>query len=123
MLRQFESFLKANGVKHLTSAPYHPASNELAERAVQIVKQGMKKATQGSLYSHLAKILFAHRLTPQGTTGVSPAELLLGRRPRSRLDLVRPNTAERLEASSCNRKFITMHLLVLVSLMWEMPYL
>ena len=62
---EFDSFLKANGVKHLTMAPYHPASNGLAEHAVQIVKQGLKKVTQGSLYSHLVKILFAYRLTPQ----------------------------------------------------------
>ena len=101
---EFESFLKANGVKHLTSAPYHPASNGLAERAVQIVKQGLKKVTQGSLNARLAKILFAYRLTPQSTTGISPSELLLGRRPRSRLDLVRPNTAERVEAKQLQQK-------------------
>jgi len=28
--QEFETFLKANGIKHPTSAPYHPASN-LAE--------------------------------------------------------------------------------------------
>ena len=67
---EFESFLKTNGVKHLTSAPYHPASNGLAERAVQIMKQGLKKVTQGSLNARLAKILFAYRLTPQSTTGI-----------------------------------------------------
>ena len=37
---QFRSFLKDNGIRHTTSAPYHPASNGLAERAVQIVKKG-----------------------------------------------------------------------------------
>jgi len=38
---EFELFLEKNGVKHLTTAPYHPASNGLAERAVQIVKKGI----------------------------------------------------------------------------------
>ena len=32
---EFAAFVRANGVKHLTSAPYHPAANGLAERAVQ----------------------------------------------------------------------------------------
>jgi hypothetical protein len=40
----------------------------------------------------------SYRLTPQSTTGISPAELLLGRRPRSRLDLVKPHLADRVEA-------------------------
>jgi len=40
---EFENFLKLNGVIHLKSAPYHPSTNGLAERAVQIVKRGLRK--------------------------------------------------------------------------------
>ena len=61
---EFESFLKSNGIKHLTSAPYHPASNGLAERAVQIVKKGLKKIKQGHIRTRLAQILLNYRLTP-----------------------------------------------------------
>ena len=95
--QEFETFLNTNGIKHPTSAPYHPASNGLAERAVQIVKKGLKKVTSGSMNTRLAKVLFTYRITPQSTTGISPAELLLGRRPHTRLDLLRPNTARRVE--------------------------
>ena len=101
---EFEDFLARNGIRHLTSAPYHPQSNGLAERAVQIVKNGLKKVTEGNIRTRLAKILFCYRLTPQTTTGLSPAEMLLGRRPRSRLDLLKPHSAERVEKRQMAQK-------------------
>ena len=102
--REFEEFLRRNGVKHTTSAPYHPASGLLAERAVQVIKRGLKKVTEGTMGSRLAKVLFAYRITPQSTTGLAPAELLLGRRPRTRLDLLKPHTAERVERKQQEQK-------------------
>ena len=39
---EFESFLHANGIAHTRTAPYHPALNGLAERAVQNFKQGIR---------------------------------------------------------------------------------
>ena len=56
---EFETFLKANGVPHLTLALYNQATNGLAERAIQIVKRGLKKVTQGTLNTRLAKVLLA----------------------------------------------------------------
>ena len=93
-----------NGVKQITSATYHAVTNGLAERAVQIVKRGLKKVTSGSITARLAKVFLTYRITPQGTTGISPAELVLGRRPRTRLDLLKPHTAERVEAKQLQQK-------------------
>ena len=101
---EFESFLSANGIHHLTTAPYHPASNGLAERAVQIIKKGLKKNKNGTFHTRLSRTLFSYRLTPQTTTSVSPAELLLKRRPRSKLDLLRPNLTERVEKQQRSQK-------------------
>ena len=39
--QEFEAFVTKNGIKHVTSAPYHPSSNGLAKRAVEIVKCGL----------------------------------------------------------------------------------
>ncbi|KAL5516506.1 hypothetical protein EMCRGX_G001855 [Ephydatia muelleri] len=88
----------------IQSAPYHPSSNGMAERAVQTVKQGVKKMTTGTLRDKLARFLFQYRITPQTTTGVSPAELLYGRRLRSRLDALHPNLAERVERRQQGQK-------------------
>ena len=35
----FQRFMKSNGIKHVLSAPYHPATNGLAECFVQTMKQ------------------------------------------------------------------------------------
>ena len=85
---EFKEFLSRNGIKHLKSAPYHPASNGLMERAVQISKKGMKKMKAGNLTDSIARVLFTESLHAQTTTELSPAELLMGCRLNSRLDLM-----------------------------------
>ena len=101
---EFEEFLKANGIRHTRTAPYHPASNGLAERAVQSFKLGMKKITAGSLETRVARFLFSYRITPQTTTGTSPSELLLGHRLRCHLDFIRPNLDARVRQNQYRQK-------------------
>ena len=99
-----ESFLRKNGIRHVTLAPYHPASNGLAERGVQIVKRGLRKVTAGTLKARLATVLCTYRMTPQTTTGVSPSEPLMGKRLRTRLDLLMPSTASHVENRQLQEK-------------------
>ena len=75
-------------------------SNGLAERAV---KKGLKKITNGNMCTRLAQVLLTYCLTPQSTTGISSSELLLGRRPKSRLDLLKPHMAEREKTGETGR--------------------
>ena len=86
---EFETFMVNNGIRHVTSSPYHPASNGLAERSVQTFKEHMK-ISDGTLETRISRFLFWNRLTPRTTTGMTPAELLLGCIPRSQLDLLKP---------------------------------
>ena len=94
---EFQQFMIKNGINHIRTAPYHPASNGLAERTVQTVKEGLKKLFGGCLETDLSRFLFQYRLTPHTTTSQSPAQLLLGRRPRSHLDLLHPDMASHVE--------------------------
>ena len=94
---EFQSFCRMNGIRHIQIAPYHPSSNGLAERAVKVFKQGIRKLTEGTVNDRIARSLFQYRITPHTTTGVSPAEMLMGRRLRSRLDLLKPSVEQRVE--------------------------
>ena len=91
--QEFKEYMDNNGIRHSLTAPYHPRSNSLAERAVQTFKAAMKKM-DGPLHERIPRFLFSYRITPQTTTGRSPAELLLGKRPRSRFDLIHPDTTK-----------------------------
>merc|ERR1712055_973683 len=77
---EFASHMKTWGIKHLFSPPYHPASNGLAEKAVQIVKDKLKKneapAKPLPLQAHLADILRVYRGTVHSTTGETPYEMM-----------------------------------------------
>ena len=90
---EFQVFVKSNGIRHITSVPYHPATDGLAERAVQTFKQALHSMHQSSrpVKEKLAKFLIAYRNTPHSTTGVSPTQLLFGRLLSTLPHLVKPN--------------------------------
>ena len=71
---------------------------------MQIVKKGLKKVKEGSVRCRLAKILLTYQTTPQMTTGLTPVEMLLRKHPRTILDLMKPNTAEKVEAAQRKQK-------------------
>ena len=53
--------------------------------------RGMNKTPGNSLEIKLQRFLFSYRTLPHSTTGHSPAELLMGRRLRTALDLLKPS--------------------------------
>lgn len=88
---EFKTFLRKNGIRQVLVPPYHPASNGAAERAVQTIKQKLKKAGSGDLHTQIARLLLSYRTTPHEVTGCSPAELLMGRKLKTALGLLRPD--------------------------------
>ncbi|XP_045536272.1 uncharacterized protein K02A2.6-like [Papilio machaon] len=93
--QEFSRFCLGNGIKHLTTPAYHPASNGQAESMVKVVKKGIKSSVMSSrtvkeCKLRLLKFLFDYRNSIHSTTGLSPAELVYGRKLKSRLDLINP---------------------------------
>ena len=86
---EFEDFIQKCGIRHIKTAIYKPSTNGLAERMVQTFKRALKASSE-PLKLTIDRFLFNYRMTPHATTGVSPAELMFGRKLRSRLDLLWP---------------------------------
>ncbi|KAM3961452.1 LOW QUALITY PROTEIN: uncharacterized protein ACR2FA_004568 [Aphomia sociella] len=87
---EMNTFLNANNIKHVTTAPYHPATNGLAERMVQTVKDKLRKMSDIPWDIRIPNMLLGLRATPCSSTNKSPAELLMNRRLRTLLDTIHP---------------------------------
>ena len=62
---EFRVFMQSNGVKHIRTAPYHPATNGAAERLVQTVKRALHTGLQrGTVLEHcLSSFLLQYQNT------------------------------------------------------------
>jgi transposase InsO family protein len=98
---EFKQYCRGNSVKHITSSPWHPRTNGLAERAVQTFKLRMEASKDDcpDLTLRLQRFLFSYRNTPHRSTGRPPAEMFMGRRLRSRLDLLKPDVTANLDSA------------------------
>ncbi|XP_063386986.1 uncharacterized protein K02A2.6-like [Cydia fagiglandana] len=90
--QEFKDFCITKHIKHTFSPPYHPATNGAAERFVETFKSAITKIKESglNLRSSVNLFMFDYRSTPQRTTGVSPARLMLSRELRNRFSLLRP---------------------------------
>ncbi|KAM7281655.1 uncharacterized protein ISCGN_006447, partial [Ixodes scapularis] len=109
---EFKNFLKDQEVVHTMTPPYHPASNGAAERAVQTVKRALLKQVleddlhgkRRNIHEKLSCFLLAYRTTPHTSTGKAPAELFLGRLPRTRLSQLKPGATSLPRREKQNKK-------------------
>ncbi len=85
--------MKNNSISHITSQPFHPATNGAAENFVKSFKNALKasKNENKSMQQKLDNFLLVYRNTPHCTTNESPSRLFMGRPLRMRLDAVKPN--------------------------------
>lgn len=90
----FRKFVNANGIKHATTAPYHPSTNGQAERLVQSLMKAVKAEKPGRTLQHkLDRFQLTYRSAPHTTTE--------RRNVKTRLDLISPTLKER-STKSCS---------------------
>ncbi|UYV62433.1 K02A2.6-like [Cordylochernes scorpioides] len=92
----FSNYCLENGIRQKFIAPGHPATNGLAERNVQTLKNKLKSMINENVPIHqkIQKILLRYRETPLAS-GRSPSEMYLNRQIRIKLDAMRPYQEER----------------------------
>lgn len=90
---EFVQFCQNNGIKNITSTPYHSRTNGLVERAIRTFKWRYHKCatTLPDRDHRLQTLLFQYRNTEHSVTGTSPAELFLGRRLTTNLYRLKPD--------------------------------
>lgn len=75
---KFLEFCKVNGIQHLTSPPFNPLTNGLAENVVKSFKNGIQKACWDkgnenvTLPTIINRYLLTYRTTVHSTTGETP---------------------------------------------------
>jgi transposase InsO family protein len=89
---EFAEFLQSLGIRHCRTALYSPQANAEAERMNRVLKDGIKAAmAEGkSFRDGVRQTLAAYRTTAHGTTGVSPASLMLAFPVRTPLSVLSP---------------------------------
>ncbi|XP_031347140.1 uncharacterized protein K02A2.6-like [Photinus pyralis] len=92
---EFKNFLIKNGIRQITSAPYHPSTNGAAENAVRTFKKSLKAA----LLTHkhnitpslvVSRYLLNYRNSVHCATNETPSKLMIGRNVRTLFNLLQP---------------------------------
>jgi hypothetical protein len=85
--REFAAFLEHLGIDHKRGIPLSPESNGEVERfnrtLLKIARISQIESTEGK--SAISDFLFQYRTTPHGTTGETPAKLLMGRELKTKM--------------------------------------
>ena len=83
----FKKYLEENGIEHRRTTPLWSQANGEIERQNRSILKRLRiaQAESRNWRSEMDDVLMMYRSTAHSTTGVSPAELLFGRRIKTKL--------------------------------------
>lgn len=106
----FQQFLSLNGIKHILTAPGHPATNGQAENFVKTFKKSvmanLKQQNSVNLDQISSRFLIDYRNTVHCTTGESPAKIFFGRTLKTRFSALKPPTTREKILESQHKNII-----------------
>ena len=87
---EFAAFVKSRDIQHIRTSVYHPAANGAIERFHRVLKSCIQSAIleRKPWKKSVNEFLQVYRSTSHSTTGISPCELLVGRKMRTRLNIL-----------------------------------
>ncbi|XP_060881536.1 uncharacterized protein K02A2.6-like [Metopolophium dirhodum] len=89
--KEMEDFLQKNRVFHIKTSPYNPASNGAAENLVRTFKNFIKKCNPNSdIEVDVYRFVMSYNSIKHCSTGVTPAELHIGRTLPTQFDRLIP---------------------------------
>jgi hypothetical protein len=86
-----QSLFRVMGVRHVTTAPYHPETNGLNERTNSTIVAYLRAFAEGDLehwWRYLGAAAYAYNTAFQSSTRATPYFLMFGRDPVDSIDLL-----------------------------------
>lgn len=102
--QEFKKFMREWEIRHETASPHYPQSNGKSERTVQTIKTLLKKCVDSGQDFNLALLNF--RATPRNNID-SPAQILMGRRIKTRLPVSDKLLKEKVDNDQNYRRIMT----------------
>ena len=90
---EMQKFYNKYGINHVTTPPYYPASNGLAERFVRTFKETILKeqeSKQTDKFTAVRNVLRSYRWSLHTSTGLSPANMMFQHPIRTEFDMIKP---------------------------------
>ena len=100
---EMKNFYGKYGIDHITTPPYHPASNGVAERFVRTFKETILKERESKHLDKLTalrNVLRSYRWSPHTSTGLSPAEMMFQHTIRTEFEMMKPVESREVQQTS-----------------------